>query len=134
MKNKTLAKKIVVSTVFSEQAISYSQGQTFVLCLQFLNLVGKPDLRYALWYYSTSHSVGGLKDTVISYPKRGSTGFLFNSFTVEALVDVIKFSINTYNEPRRWRPLMKRAMKTDFSVEKMAKSYHSLYVSILKNS
>ena len=133
---KRWPKKVAVSTTFSsEQAHQLFAGSDLCLMPSIFEPCGQSQI-YGMRYGTIplAHCVGGLKDTVIAYPKRGSTGFLFNSFTVEALVDVIKFSINTYNEPRRWRPLMKRAMKTDFSVEKMAKSYHSLYVSILKNS
>ena len=78
-----------------------------------------------------AHSVGGLVDTIQPYPKRGSTGFLFKPFTTDAFISAVQYSIETYDEPRRWKPLMKRAMRANFSDRNMAEGYLDVYQGLL---
>ncbi len=77
------------------------------------------------------HNVGGLADTVIDYPKKGSTGFKFHECTAAALMKAIQRALGVYAVPARWEFLMKRAMKKDFPVENMGHEYRRLYKKII---
>jgi starch synthase len=79
------------------------------------------------------HGVGGLEDSVIDYPEKGSTGFKFHGYTVEDFFYCLDRALKTYSSAARWKPLMKRAMKQDFSVVHMARDYIDLYKKILSD-
>jgi len=77
------------------------------------------------------HAVGGLEDSVVDYSERGGTGFKFREYTSDALVQCINRAFAVYGKAPRWKPLMKRAMKQDFSVVHMARDYLALYSRML---
>lgn len=76
------------------------------------------------------HAVGGLEDSVIDYAEKGGTGFKFYEYTATAFFDCLERALKTYLNAARWKPLMKRGMKLDFSVVHMAEEYISLYEKI----
>ena len=76
---------------------------------------------------------GGLIDTITDYPKKSSTGFLFNDFNSISFLEKIDFAIETYNDSSKWSKIVNRAMKSDFSVNQMSKNYINLYQKILSN-
>lgn len=77
------------------------------------------------------HGVGGLEDSVIDYAHKGGTGFKFYGYTPETFTDGLKRALKVYADGRKWKTLMRRAMKQDFSVVHMAKEYIALYEAIL---
>lgn len=80
-----------------------------------------------------AHAVGGLEDTIIDYAEKGGTGFKFNEYTASAFYQGLVRALDVYASSARWKPLMKRAMKQDFSVVHMAKNYIALYESLDSN-
>jgi starch synthase len=72
---------------------------------------------------------GGLKDTVTDYqPKTGlGTGFLFTEYSAEALVVALRRALEAYAAKTKWKRLMQRGMKQDFSWEHSAREYVKLY-------
>ena len=76
-------------------------------------------------------AVGGLEDSVVDYAEKGGTGFKFQDYSVEDFVGCIKRALKVYKTSNRWKPLMKRAMKQDFSVKHMARDYINLYNKML---
>lgn len=99
---------------------------------------------YALRYGTLPlvHATGGLADTVIDTDAAGhmedaqagkeddaphNTGFVFHSYTSEAIEQTIARATEQYNHYRRWRPLMIHAMNQDFSWNESAKRYEDLY-------
>jgi starch synthase len=76
---------------------------------------------------------GGLIDTITDYPKKSSTGFLFNDFNSISFLEKVDFAIETYNDSSKWSKIVKRAMKSDFSVNQMSINYINLYQKILSN-
>ena len=71
---------------------------------------------------------GGLRDVVIDVvrqPERG-TGFGFDSFTPEALADVLARAFD-HRQTQRWSALQTRVMKRDFSWKMAAQAYVDLY-------
>ncbi len=80
------------------------------------------------------HGVGGLEDSVIDYAEKEGTGFKFHGFASENFVECIQRSLAVYADQGKWKTLMKRVMKQDFSVVHMAKEYMALYESILSGN
>jgi starch synthase len=130
---KRWPEKIAVSIAYSsEQAHQLFAGSDLFLMPSIFEPCGQSQI-YSMRYGTIplAHAVGGLVDTIKSYPKRGSTGFLFQPFTSDAFMSAIQYTINTFHQPRRWKPLMKRAMRSDFSVRKMAEGYLDVYQGLI---
>ncbi|MCM8813306.1 MAG: glycogen synthase GlgA [Candidatus Omnitrophica bacterium] len=77
-------------------------------------------------------STGGLADTIEDYdPFRGQgTGFVFDAYQSGALLEAVKRALCVYRQPARWKALMQRGMRADFSWEKSAGAYARLYRSV----
>ena len=74
-------------------------------------------------------AVGGLKDTVQPYDRDtgAGTGFVFEPYTPQALLDVIDQSLSAFHDKSAWTALQRRAMAMDFSWDRSAKRYVDLY-------
>lgn len=77
---------------------------------------------------------GGLADTVMNYddgPADFGTGFVFNWEDPQALVGTLDWALWTYrNRKPAWQRMQERAMRVDFSWDKSAREYNSLYTWI----
>ena len=78
---------------------------------------------------------GGLRDTIHSL--RDDTGegngFTFANYNAHDMMYTIRRAISVYSSKRRWNKLMKQSMNTDFSWEKSAKEYLTLYEELMTN-
>lgn len=77
---------------------------------------------------------GGLKDTVMpfnEYTGEGN-GFSFYPYNKNDMMHVIRMALKAFANKEVWAPMMKRAMKTDFSWNASAKKYSELYDNLLK--
>ena len=75
---------------------------------------------------------GGLADTVVDcrlHPDRG-TGFLFTTFSTEALCATLREAMQRYADPPGWRQVMRRAMAENFSWQRSADAYMRLYCQL----
>jgi len=77
------------------------------------------------------HGVGGLEDSVVDVAERTGTGFKFHGYSAEMFIECVERALELFTNPGRWRTVMKRAMKQDFSVVHMARDYMTLYEKIL---
>lgn len=79
----------------------------------------------SMWYGTLpiAHNVGGLKDTI----KDGVNGFTFGRFSVKDFEACIDRAFEIYHQKDRHNNMVVTAMKEDFSWEKSAKLYKSLY-------
>ncbi len=76
------------------------------------------------------HEIGGLKDTVKPYNEfeKTGTGFSFNGYSSELLLDRINHAVYTYYERNKdWNDIAKRGMKEDWSWTNSSKIYEKLY-------
>ncbi len=80
------------------------------------------------------HGVGGLEDSVVDYAQKDGTGFKFYGHSSDTFFCCIERALKAYANAARWNPLMKRAMKQDFSVVHMARDYIALYEKILSGN
>ncbi len=79
------------------------------------------------------HGVGGLEDSVVDYAQKGGTGFKFHDYSPEAFFQCLQRALKVFPNAGKWKALMKRAMKQDFSVVHMAKDYIALYESLISD-
>jgi starch synthase len=74
---------------------------------------------------------GGLADTVDNYDNGNGdygTGFMFNWTETQALLNTIRWALDTYHGKKdAWRRMQARAMQIDFSWDKSALAYIDLY-------
>jgi starch synthase len=88
---------------------------------------------YSLRYGTlpVASAVGGLKDTVRSYPEQGCTGFVFSPVRPQALLASIRQAVRIWqNEVEMWQQMQKRAMAQDFSWLESAKQYLDSYAEL----
>lgn len=76
---------------------------------------------------------GGLKDSVEEYDSAtgSGSGFTFVEYDHKKFFAAIKKALSRYKDRERWTALVKKVMKLDFSWEKSAGEYISLYNRIL---
>ena len=76
-------------------------------------------------------ATGGLADTVVNYDggdADAGTGFVFESYSVEALLGTLRWVIDTFHaRPAAWRRMQRRAMRNDFSWDASAREYVKQY-------
>jgi len=116
----------------SEKAHQFEAGVDMFLMPSEFEPCGQNQL-YSMRYGTIPvvHGVGGLEDSVIDYAKKGSTGFKFHGYTADMFFQCLERALETFQNGARWKPLMKRAMKQDFSVVHMTKDYIALYEKII---
>jgi starch synthase len=79
-------------------------------------------------------AVGGLVDTVENYDfaRDTGTGFSFKNYSSHELIIALMRALLVYAEPERWRALMLRGMRQDWSWERSARKYLELYQTIYR--
>lgn len=71
---------------------------------------------------------GGLADTI----QDGANGFTFFDFKSSSFFDSVKRAVDTYrNQPEMWKQMMITAMDQDYSWEKSAEKYLTVYNKVL---
>ncbi len=79
-------------------------------------------------------ATGGLEDTVTDIDSKNGngTGIKFGPYDSKALLQAIERALKIYRDEKTWNKAVKNAMQQDFSWEKSAKEYITLYKKILK--
>jgi starch synthase len=72
---------------------------------------------------------GGLADTVRDYtgPDSDGNGFVFQEYRMDALLAALRCALATYQRPDEWHRLQTRGMELDFSWERSAERYETVY-------
>jgi starch synthase len=80
---------------------------------------------YALRYGSLPivRATGGLRDTV----RDGETGFAFEPYRVDAMMEAIRRARATFANRARWEEMVEKAMRQDFSWDASARAYEAAY-------
>src|SRR5262249_40066832 len=83
-----------------------------------------------------ARETGGLADTIFNYDKKrnSGTGFLFDDFSKNDLLDSIKKALKVYEDRKIWRGLVLRCMNQSFTWEKSIQEYTYLYRKLLKKT
>ncbi|MBO5364759.1 MAG: glycogen synthase GlgA [Clostridia bacterium] len=76
---------------------------------------------------------GGLKDSVQPFNEftGEGNGFSFGAYSAYEMLQVIRLALRFFSEKETWVPLMKRAMKMDFSWKNSAQQYSQMYKQLL---
>ncbi len=76
---------------------------------------------------------GGLKDSVVPFNEftGEGTGFSFGDYSAKEMMQVVRLALRFFGEKETWVPLMKRAMKEDFSWTNSAEQYSKMYAQLL---
>lgn len=78
-----------------------------------------------------AHKTGGLRDSI----KPGYNGFLFETYDAKALQDAVEKAVDIWkNHKDTYREMVEHALAADFSWNKSAKEYITLYEQLLHNS
>jgi starch synthase len=64
---------------------------------------------------------------VIDASAKGGTGFTFEDYSPEALVEAVRRALEAYKAPRKWERLQRNAMKRDYSWDVPALEYVKVY-------
>ena len=74
-------------------------------------------------------ATGGLDDTVQNFDAKTQqgTGFKFDAYDGNALLECLRRALKVYREPKLWRVLQKNGMAKDFSWKTSAAAYVTLY-------
>lgn len=75
-------------------------------------------------------STGGLADTIEPYENEKGTGFIFHTYSADAMLDGVERALSAYSQSDRWKGLVVRAMLEDWSWKRSAEGYKRLYESI----
>jgi len=106
-------------------------GSDFLLMPSRVEPCGLNQL-YALRYGTVPmvRSTGGLKDTVIDFGDEGGYGIRFNRVSVDDVCHSVDRALTLYTNTPHMELLRKRMMALDFSWDRSAKEYISLYESL----
>jgi starch synthase len=79
-------------------------------------------------------ATGGLDDTIQNFDSRTQqgTGFKFEEYTGEALLQCVRAALKVYAKPKAWQALQAQAMAKDFSWKASAAAYVTLYEAARK--
>jgi starch synthase len=77
---------------------------------------------------------GGLSDTVKEFDatRRSGTGFLWDAFEADAMLEAIRRAAGAYRRPELWSVLVRNGMTEDFSWDASAREYALLYKKVLR--
>jgi len=77
-------------------------------------------------------NTGGLADTVKDVTQEDGNGFVFEDYTVDAMLEAIKRAEQSFSRRDEWQRLIRHDMKQDFSWKKSAAQYEDLYLQALR--
>lgn len=78
-------------------------------------------------------ATGGLADTVVDFDESSdSTGFVFREYSAKALLRALERARKVYEDKEAWEGLVRRGMARDFSWDRSAAQYESVYEQALQ--
>lgn len=112
--------------------MAYAGGDIFLMPSLFepCGLSQMISMRYGT--VPVARGVGGLVDTVSDADAcPHGTGFMFDEFSAGALASTVGRAMDHFASPRHWSVLRRRCMQKDFSWDRSAREYLSLYESLV---
>ncbi|MEO0481052.1 MAG: glycogen synthase GlgA [Planctomycetota bacterium] len=74
---------------------------------------------------------GGLADTVQAWDGETGTGFSFDDYEPQQLLDAIRAACSAFDSEKTWATIQQNGMSQDFSWEKQGPLYEKLYKSLI---
>jgi starch synthase len=78
-------------------------------------------------------ATGGLDDTIEPFDGTSGTGFKFQEYSPQALLDAIRAALQAYEKPEAWERVVQNGMKKDFSWNTSARAYAQIYETLSKS-
>jgi starch synthase len=78
-------------------------------------------------------ATGGLDDTIDEQPAGGGNGFKFREYSSSALLDALHRALGAFRNKEEWTAIMLRGMAQNFSWDKPATEYVSVYERVIQN-
>ncbi|WP_027185182.1 glycogen synthase GlgA [Desulfovibrio inopinatus] len=72
-------------------------------------------------------AVGGLRDTIVSYPHGDATGFIFPDADPDMFFGAIKQALAVWDRTEEWQEMQRRAMRTTYSWAESGQHYIESY-------
>jgi len=97
----------------------------------------RPDAGYFGSDHFTYRATGGLADTIVNATEENlaagtATGFSFNAYTPSALYETVKWALKLRRDrPAAFAQLVRTAMSQDWSWDRSAAAYESLYRKVI---
>lgn len=129
-------KKIAIYSPFTDKMAShvYAGSDMFMMPSRYepCGISQMISLRYGS--IPIVHETGGLSDTITDFDpgKERGNGFVFSSYSKEALLTAIVRALVNYKYRKTWEHLTWQAMRLSYSWEIPAKKYLALYYLALK--
>jgi starch synthase len=78
-------------------------------------------------------ATGGLADSVTPWDPRmkKGTGFLFSPYTGDAMLAALAEALGVFGRPTEWKRLQQNGMKADFSWDRSARAYLTVYKGVI---
>jgi starch synthase len=78
-------------------------------------------------------ATGGLVDSVVPWDPltRTGTGFLFADYTGAAMLAALAQALAVFGRPAEWKRLQQNGMKADFSWDRSARAYLTVYKGVI---
>ena len=78
-------------------------------------------------------ATGGLVDSVTPWnpETKTGTGFLFADYSGDAMLAALHAALDTFGRPAEWKKLQQNGMKADFSWDRSAKAYVTVYKEVI---
>ena len=92
---------------------------------------------YALKYGTVPvvRATGGLNDTITPFNLKSGNGngVRFTTYTARAFFSAVKKAVSLFGNSGAWTRLMENGMRMDFSWQRSAQAYVSLYESVAES-
>ena len=77
---------------------------------------------------------GGLADTVVDFStdEQKGTGFVFEKYDADDFLTTLKLAVHTFGDKKKWKGMIRRGMKQDFSWKASSREYIKLYTKLNK--
>jgi len=133
---KKYADKLAVKLLFDDNfAHQIEAGADIFLMPSKFEPCGLNQL-YSLKYGTIPivRATGGLVDTINNFSVETGRGygFVFEEYSGEALLKTIKRVLEIYQNEQLWKKMVDRAMRLNFSWQRVTEKFISLYYSLLK--
>jgi starch synthase len=80
-----------------------------------------------------ARSTGGLSDTIIDeHNSQKNNGYLFSEPIPEIMAQTLVRAISDYKDRQKWQIIQSNGLQTDFSWEKSAIEYASIYIKLIE--
>ncbi len=84
-------------------------------------------------------ATGGLADTISDFTPEGlesgeANGFVFQEYSPDALLTGVRRALKLFEQPKKWRTLVRNGMRQEWSWKRSAREYRKVYQAALRKA